>query len=125
MFKIYPVSLSLAVVAIGATGSGVSKVLKITDGPFRWDRLGIAAYDANGALVPNPNISLKIKKAGFNVFADDVSIATLQRADQPTFPLPEAFKINQNEELTFIATGQSGSQVTVLNLTLIGDEAAK
>lgn len=125
MFKIYPVPLSLAVVAVGAVGAGVSRVLKITDGKFRWDRIAIAAFDANGVLVQNPNITLKCKKGSFNIFSDDINISTLHRSEQESFKLPEPLQLSQNDEITFIATGQSGSTVTSLSLSLIGDEPAK
>ncbi len=125
MFKIYPLQLTLAAVAVGAVGAGVSKVLKITDGPFRWDRLAIAAFDANGVLVSNPNVTLKCKKGSFNIFSDDTAISTLQRSEQVPFQLPESVRLLQNEEITFLATGQSGNAVITLNLSLIGDETMK
>ena len=125
MLKAYPVKLTLAVVAVGATGAGVQAVLKIADGDFTWEALGIAAYDANGVLVANPNITLKLKQGGTNIFADEVSIGSLQRGDQPSFKLPEKVMFKQNTDLSILATGQSGSTVTTLNLTLMGTEPGK
>lgn len=123
MFKVYPLQILLTAVGVGNTGNGVNKVLKITDGRFRWKRLAYAAYDAAGVLVPNPNVTLACKQGSFNIFSDATALASLQRGDQPTFELPDQLDLAKGDEINFIATGQSGSQVTVLNLTMIGDEA--
>lgn len=123
MFKLYPVPvIVMAAVAVGASGSGAASTLKISDGKFKWKRLAYAAFDANGVLVPSPNIDIECKKAGTAIFSKATALATLQRGDQPTFELPDALDFAMNEEIIFVATGQSGSQVTALKLTLIGDE---
>lgn len=121
-FKAYPVTFTLAVVGIGATGNGVPVVQKITDGDFRLEAFSFTAFDANGVVIPNPNINIKMKTGSYNLLSDDTPVACLQRADQPRFNLPEPIDFKRNEDISFIATGQSGNQAVRLVALLIGGE---
>lgn len=122
--KIYPFSLTLSTVAANAVPPlpSVQKVLKITDGDFRWRRLAVYGTDANGANVEPLNITLKVKQGSRNLFADEVHVATLQRLSNNQFHLEPAEDLQSLSEINFVVTPQPGSTATTVYFSLIGND---
>lgn len=121
--KIYPVTFAIAAVAVGAQGAAVQQVLNITDGDFECDTLSVSAWDANGVLVPAPNVTLKLVQGGNNYFAAEVNLAGLMRGDQFRLPLNAPLKIKARDQFRLTATPQPGSTATSVMLNFIGTES--